>query len=57
MKVDTNLFVVLCYFPHEPVEVYGVFTSEEEAREYAESNNIASTGAYQVQQILNAQHN
>jgi len=47
-------FVVVYFFPHEPMQVYGLFDSEEAAREYAERQGFGITpGAYDVHEILN----
>jgi len=57
MDEETNEWVILNYFPNEPVQVYGVFDSEEEARTYAETNGMANGGnAYSVQMVLNAHY-
>jgi hypothetical protein len=45
-------FVILHYLPMEPVQVYGTFDTEDEARAYAETNDFAAGfGAYSVQEI------
>jgi hypothetical protein len=47
-------WVVLQYFEHDPVRVYGTFKSDREAYHYAESQGMAEDGgAYAVHQILN----
>ena len=38
----TGKFVILHYFPHEPMQVYGLFDTEEEARQYAEAQGLAA---------------
>lgn len=51
----TGKFVILHFFPHEPVQVYGLFDTEEEARQYAERQSFANNGcAYAVHEVLNA---
>lgn len=51
----TGKFVVLHYFPHEPMQVYGLFDTEDEARQYAEAQGLAARpGAYDVNEVLNA---
>lgn len=51
-----GLFVVLHFFPHEPVQVYGLFDTETEARKYAESQGFANNGgAYDVHDVLKVQ--
>lgn len=48
-------WVLLHYFPHEPVQVYGRFRTEEEARAYAERQGFAIGGAYQPCEILDVE--
>jgi len=49
-------WVILNYFPHEPVHVYGTFASETEAREYAERQGMSIGGnAYDIHLIKNAE--
>ena len=51
----TGKFVILQFFPHEPVQVYGLFDTEAEARQYAEAQGFAKGGgAYDVNEVLNA---
>lgn len=51
----TGKFVILHFFPHEPSQVYGLFDTEEEACQYAETQNLAGNdGAYAVHEVLNA---
>ena len=46
-------FVAVHFFPHEPMQVYGMFDSEEAAREYAERQGFAMNGgAYDVFGVL-----
>ncbi len=48
------MWVILNYFPHSPVHVFGVFNSEHEAREYAEQQGMAiGENAYEVQHVRN----
>jgi hypothetical protein len=44
------MWVILSYFERDPVQVYGVFASESEAREYAKSQGMAAqhSAAYDV---------
>jgi len=58
MNEETGKWVILSYFPQEPVQVYGLFDSEEDARAYAEGQGMAnnSGGAYDVQMVLNAHY-
>lgn len=49
---ETGKWVITHYFPHEPAQVYGLFDSEAEAREYAQAQGFAITGAYEVQMVL-----
>jgi hypothetical protein len=42
-------WVILSYWPHEPVQVYGTFQSDTEARGYAEQQGFAvGQGAYDI---------
>ena len=51
----TGKFVVLHYFPHNPMQVYGLFDTEKEARQYAEAQGFTGNGgAYDVNEVLNA---
>ena len=48
-------WVILSYFPYSPVEVYGTFSTEQEARDYAEQQGFAAAEwmmAYDVRMIL-----
>ena len=57
MNEETGKWVILNYFPHSPVDVYGLFDSEQEAREYAERNGFArGQNAYEVKMVLNAHY-
>ena len=54
---ETGKWVILSFFPHEPVDVYGLFDSEKEARDYAEQQGLAiGNGAYQISMVLNAHY-
>lgn len=54
---ETGKWVILNFFKHEPVQVYGLFDTEEEARTYARANRMANGGnAYSVQMVLNAHY-
>jgi hypothetical protein len=47
-------WVLLHYFPHEPVQVYGMFPSADEAFAYAEKQGFAiAPGAFTVKRIIN----
>ena len=51
-------WVILSYFPYSPVEVYGTFSTEQEARDYAEQQGFAAAEwmmAYDVRMILNVE--
>jgi len=53
---ETGKWVILSYFPFSPVEVYGLFDTEEEAHAYAEEQGMSMSGkAYSVHMVLNAQ--
>jgi hypothetical protein len=55
MSETTGSWIVLDYFPHSPVQVYGSFTSEDEARAWAEKNRLGrEPNAFQVVEVLNA---
>ena len=46
------MFVVIDYFPHSPVQVYGPFSTEGEAQAYVEAQHLGEDGgAYEVQEI------
>lgn len=52
---ETGQWVILNYFPHSPVDVYGFFGTEEEAIAYAKKHNMAMSGnSYEVKMVLNA---
>lgn len=54
---ETGKWVIVHYFPNEPVQVYGLFDSDEEAIAYAEKQMPSwgdGQGAYTVQMVLNA---
>ena len=54
---ETGKWVILNYFPHSPVDVYGLFETEEEARAYAEKQNMAmGNNSYSVHMVLNAHY-
>lgn len=54
---ETGKWVILNYFPHSPVDVYGLFDTEEEARAYAEKQNMAmGNNSYSVHMVLNAHY-
>ena len=57
MSEETGKWVILNYFPHSPVDVYGLFDSEQEAREYAEKHVFfKQKTAYEVKMVLNAHY-
>lgn len=57
MGEETGKWIVLNYFPFNPVDVYGFFDSEEEARAYADKNRMAENGnSYEVKQVMNAHY-
>ena len=50
--MEKSKWVILSYFPHSPVDVYGLFDSEKEAMDYAEKQGFAvGQGAYEVKCI------
>ena len=54
---ETGKWVIVHYFPHEPVQIYGLFDSDTEAIAYAERQMPGwgdGQGAYTVQMVLNA---
>jgi hypothetical protein len=52
---ETGKWVILRYFPYSPVDVYGLFDSEQEALEYADRKGLAvAPGAYEIKMVLNA---
>lgn len=52
---ETGKWVIMQYFPHEPVQVYGLFDSEDEAHTYGQKQGMGiAPGAYEVQMVLNA---
>ena len=54
---ETGKWVILSYFPHSPVDVYGMFDSEQEARDYAEKQGFAmGDSAYSVHMVFNAHY-
>jgi len=57
MDEETGKWVILNFFGREPIDVYGLFDTEEEARNYAETQGMAINGnAYSVQMVLNAHY-
>jgi len=57
MDETTGKFVVLHFFPHSPVQVYGLFDSEQAAMDYAQRHGFAvGEGAYQVHEVLNCEY-
>lgn len=54
---ETGQWVILNFFPHSPVDVYGFFDTEEAAREYAERQGMSMGGnTYSVHMVLNAHY-
>jgi len=54
---ETGKWIILNFFPYSPVEVYGLFDTEEEARAYAEQQGMAKgDNAYSVHMVLNAHY-
>jgi len=54
---ETGKWVILNFFKHEPVQVYGLFEDEKEAHAYAEAQGMSMNGnAYSVQMVLNANY-
>ena len=57
MNEETGKWVVLSFFPYEPMQVYGLFDSFEQAQTYAEQQGMAKgDGAYSIQMVLNAHY-
>lgn len=55
MKANKR-WVILSFFPHSPIEVYGPFRSEKDARLYAELQGFAKgDNSYSIHQILDVQ--
>ena len=53
---ETGKWVILSYFPHCPVEVFGFFDSEQGARDYAHRQGFPIGGAYDIRMVLNAHY-
>jgi hypothetical protein len=54
---ETGKWIILNFFPYSPVEVYGLFDTEEEARAYAEQQGMAKgDNSYSVHGVLNAHY-
>ena len=54
---ETGKWVILSFFPNSPTDVYGLFDSEQEARDYAERHGFSTGGnAYQINMVLNAHY-
>ena len=47
-------FVVVAFYEHEPVQIYGTFDSPEAAREWAEAHGA---DAYNINAILDIEEN
>ena len=57
MNEEIGKWVILSYFPHSPVDVYGLFDSEQDAKDYAERQGFAvGQGAYDIKSVLNAHY-
>lgn len=54
---QSEQWVILSYFPYSPVEVYGNFSTEKEARDYAEQQGFAAAEgmAYDVHMVRNVE--
>lgn len=52
MDEETGKWVVMIYFYYDPVEVYGLFDSREEALAYAEKQTDFT--AYNIQMVRKA---
>ena len=46
-------WVILTFWPHAPTEVYGIFSSQKDALDYADKQGFKHTCEYEVYQILN----
>lgn len=54
---ETGQWVILNFFPHSSTDVYGFFSTETEAREYAERQGMSMGGnAYAVHMVINAHY-
>lgn len=51
---ETGKWVILHFFYQDPVDVYGLFDSEQQARAYAQEQGFdMHGGAYAVHMVLN----
>ena len=54
---ETGKWVIANFFPHSPMEVYGLFDNEAEAHTYAQTNRMNENGnSYTVHMVLNAHY-
>jgi hypothetical protein len=54
---ETGKWAIVNFFPHAPMEVYGLFDTEQEAHDHAYAQGMASNGnAYEVKMVLNAHY-
>ena len=54
VEEETGKWVLLCYSPHEPVQVYGFFNTEDDAYIRALEANFIRGSTYSVHMVLNA---
>jgi hypothetical protein len=52
--MNKEMWVIMSYFSIEPSQIYGIFASQKEAIEYAESHGFAAAEgmAYETKMIL-----
>lgn len=54
---ETGQWAILDFFPNEPVDVYGLFDSEAEAKEYAARLHFDKhSDRFEIRQVLNAHY-
>lgn len=54
---ETGKWVVLDLFPNAPVDVYGLFDSEDEAKTYAKRLHFNThSDRFEIRQVLNAHY-
>lgn len=52
---ETGKWIIIDYFPNSPADVYGLFDTEKDARDYAERHGFGKNGgAYDIKSVLNA---
>lgn len=54
---ETGKWVIVNFFPHSPMHIYGFFDTEQAAHEYARAQAMDKTGnTYSVQMVFNAHY-